>query len=191
MQLKLSLLPEKPLRRLVGVGSAPGARQLPPFLPCRLCPLQASLWPFHRHRSAGGSVVTLYPVAALSMSPGTQQGNGVHEERALHPNNSRCSWARPCCLPLLCTAETREKLHGNLCRISGKLHRLRLLSVAEPIYVRWQYLGGAAGTGCTALPVQPVALTVKKLNSNSSGTKQLINILKSQACSNVKPHLLH
>lgn len=78
-----------------------------------------------------------------------------------------------------------------LCRISGKLHRLRLLSIAEPIYVRWQYLGGAAGTGCTALPVQPVALTVKKLNSNSSGTKQLINILKSQACSNVKPNLLH
>lgn len=84
-----------------------------------------------------------------------------------------------------------ETVHGNLCRISGKLHRLRLLSIAEPIYVRWQYLGGAAGTGCTALPVQPVALTVKKLNSNSSGIKQLINILKSQACSNVKPNLLH
>ena len=112
------------------MGSTPGARQLPPFLPCPLCPLKASLWPLHRYRSAGGSVVTLYPVAGLGMSSGTRQGNGVCGERALHPKYSPCSWARPHCLPLLCTAETMENLRRKSLRtISGELGRPRSLSV--------------------------------------------------------------
>lgn len=148
-------------------------------------PSSCSILPCHpscRHRWAGGSLGTpSCDTPRLGLAPCRAMGCA---ERAPDPAHG----PDPLPLSVLHSPNQAETVWKSLCRISGELCRLRSLSVRLSL-PRVAVLC-AAGTGHTLWPcnLQLLLLTV---NSNSSGTKKLINTLKPKAYSNVKPKLLH
>lgn len=161
---KSSLRPKELVCRLAEVGSAPGARQLPPFLPHHLCLLQASLWPFHPQRPTRGTGKELFT-----------------------PTTAPAHRSEPAAC--LCTSDTwRNSAWKPTRRVLGESCRLSSLSSAELTQ------GGrtAAVLGVQGVLPQLCNLWLLLLKSGelpSPGTKKLVNISKSQACPTANPNL--